>query len=107
LTGRRLYQTISEKIRFFDFGKARREKSGQLKNGKLREYQDLLNRIKDIHIRVEDADIQQEAHLVGHYRDDKRDFFEKCAACFGYKKSHSMIIKYFSWKNGADGQQHV
>ena len=93
---------ISEKIKFFDFSKIKKDKSLQLKNNKLLEYQNLLNQIKDIHIKIEDSDIQHENHLTNHYKENKEVFFVQCAACFGYKKSYTMIIKYFSWKNGVD-----
>jgi hypothetical protein len=69
------------------------------KNVKLLEYQNLLNSIKDVHIKIEDLDIQHENHLVNHYKDNKESFFVQAAACFGHKKSYAMIIKHFSWKN--------
>jgi hypothetical protein len=46
--------------------------------------------------------MQHENHLTSHYKESKEVFFEQCAACFGYKKSYSMIIKYFSWKNAGE-----
>ena len=73
-----------------------------MKNSKLMEYQNLLKSIKDIHIKLEDLDMQHENHLTSHYKESKEVFFEQCAACFGYKKSYSMIIKYFSWKNAGE-----
>ena len=58
-------------------------------------------------MKLEDLDIQHENHLTGHYKENKEVFFELCAACFGYKKSYSMIIKYFSWKNGGEEASNV
>ena len=70
-----------------------------MKNTKLMEYQSLLNSIKDIHLRMEDLDLTHENHLITHYKGDKDTFFVQGAACFGYKKAYTMIIKHFSWKN--------
>jgi hypothetical protein len=36
---------------------------------------------------------------VNHYKDNREIFYVQAAACFGYKKAYSMIIKHFSWKN--------
>ena len=51
-------------------------------------------------MKIEDLDISHENHLVNHYKDNREVFFEQAAACFGYKKAYSMIIKHFSWKTG-------
>ncbi len=75
LSGKQLYQSITEKIKEFDFTKAKKDKSQQIKNNKLLEYQNLLNSIKDIHIKLEDLDIQHENHLTSHYKDNKEVFF--------------------------------
>ena len=52
LSGKRLYETITEKIKCFDFSKAKKDKSLALKNSKLVEYQNLLKAIKDIHMKL-------------------------------------------------------
>ena len=63
------------------------------------EYQNILQKIEEIHIFIEELDIQHENHLLAHYRDNKDMFFIQAAACFGYKKAYSLIIKNFSWKS--------
>lgn len=49
-------------------------------------------------------DLQIENHLLGHYRDNQNIYFMQAAACLGYKRAYSMIIKHFSWKTYQDGQ---
>ena len=63
------------------------------------QYQNLLEKIKNIHIKLEDLDLQHENYLLGQYRDNRNFFFMQAAACFGYKRAYSMIIKHYSWKN--------
>lgn len=65
------------------------------------EYQNLLEKIKELHIMTEEQDIQHENHLLNFYRGNKDVFFVQAAACFGYKKAYSLIIKNFPWKNQA------
>lgn len=50
---------------------------------------------------TEEQDIQHENHLLNFYRGNKDVFFVQAAACFGYKKAYSLIIKNFPWKNQA------
>jgi len=47
-------------------------------------------------------DIEHEDHLLAHYQDNKDLYLMQAAACFGYKKAYSMIIKSFSWKTYHD-----
>ena len=63
------------------------------------EYQSLLENIKAADIELEDMDQQHENYLLAHNRENRNFFFMQAAACFGYKRAYSMIIKHFSWKN--------
>ena len=63
------------------------------------QYQSLLEKIKNAHIKEEDMDLQHENYLLTYYRDNRNHFFMQAAACFGYKRAYSMIIKHYSWKN--------
>lgn len=89
---------MGSKIKKLDLCKLKRDRVGYKKK-KLLEYQSLLERIKLVHIRAEEQDLQHESHLLSHYKDNRQLFFTQAAACFGYKKAYSMIIKHFSWKN--------
>jgi hypothetical protein len=44
-------------------------------------------------------ELQHENHLLAHYQQNKNLYFVQAAACFGYKRAYSMIIKHFSWKS--------
>ena len=47
-------------------------------------------------------DQQMENYLLTHHNDNRDLDFMQAAACFGYKRAYSMIIKHFSWKNYHD-----
>jgi hypothetical protein len=49
-------------------------------------------------------DLQHENYLLSQHRDNRNLFFMQAAACFGYKRAYSMIIKHYSWKNYNDPQ---
>lgn len=49
-------------------------------------------------------DLQLEHHLLSHYKDNRNLYFIQAAACFGYKRAYTMIIKHFSWKNYQEHQ---
>ncbi len=101
MTNKEIYTQIGERIKRLDLSKLRKDKMCT-KKMKMIEYQGLLERIKSVHIRLEEMDIQLESHLLAHYRDNRDLFFSQAAACFGYKRAHSMIIKHFSWKAYSD-----
>lgn len=98
LSNKEIYSQIGERIKRLDLSKMKKEKAGS-KKLRLLEYQSLLEKIKNIHIKLEEMDLQHENHLLAHYRDNKHLYFAQAAACFGYKRAYSMIIKHFSWKN--------
>lgn len=97
LSGKQIYRAIGEKIKKIDFSKIKKEKFSE-KSDLIYEYQSLLEKIEELHILTEEQDIQHETHLLNFYRDNKDVFFIQAAACFGYKKAYSLIIKNFSWK---------
>lgn len=68
------------------------------------EYQSLLQKIKNAHIKLQEMDLQHENYLLSQHRDNRNLFFMQAAACFGYKRAYSMIIKHYSWKNYNDPQ---
>lgn len=105
LNNKEIYTQIGERIKRIDLSKLRKDKLGA-KKLKMIEYQSLLEKIKAVHIRLEDMDLQLETHLLGHYRAHRDLFFRQAAACFGYKRAHSMIIKHFSWKAYSDHHRH-
>lgn len=89
---------MGERIKRLDLSKLKKEKLGT-KGGRLVEYQSLLEKIKCAHIKLEEMDYQHESYLLTQYRDNRNMFFMQAAACFGYKRAYSMIIKHYSWKN--------
>lgn len=69
------------------------------KRDKIYDYQSILRKIEDLHMQLEENEIQQENYLLSQFRDDKDSFFMIASACFGVKRAYSLIIKNFSWKN--------
>lgn len=98
MSNKQIYNEVSTRIKRLDLSKIKKDKIGTKKE-KLLEYQSLLEKIKNINMKIEEQDLQQEHHLLSHYKDNKDLYFSQAAACFGYKKAYSMIIKHFSWKN--------
>jgi len=59
-----------EKIKKLDVTKLKTNKSSAV-NNRLVKYQGLLQRIKDLHIMLEEQELQQESYLLMNYRDEK------------------------------------
>lgn len=61
----------------------------QLRSRNLSSYNNLLQKIKEQHIYLEELDVQQEHHILGHYA--KEALVEQAAACFGSRKALAML----------------
>jgi len=60
-----------------------------LRSRNLISYNNLLQRIKEQHIYLDDLDTQQENHILSHYC--KEALIEQAAACFGGRRALSML----------------
>lgn len=94
---KRLYEKALCKLRKVytkDIEHSRTENEKSLARSKnLTNYNNLLQKIKQQHIYLQDLDTQHENHILAHYKDNKETLIEQAAACFGIKKAFAMFPK--------------
>ena len=98
LTKRNIYKAIGEKIKNINLSSLKKDKNSN-KNISLLHYQELLEKISENHIKLEELYFQQESYLVNNYKSLEEEFLIQAASCFGVKKAYSLLIKNYQIKS--------